>query len=65
LFDRLINNAFPDFANDSINDFDLTPGQADQLFSHQLGTPQPRYLSESAFFIGGITGSKSLSKKVH
>jgi hypothetical protein len=64
-FNRLASNAFPNFANDSVNDVDLTPGQADQLLTYQLGTAHPRYLSESAFFIGGITGSKSLSKKVH
>jgi hypothetical protein len=64
-FNRLVSNAFPNFANDFVNDVDLTPGQADQLLTYQLGAAHPRYLSESAFFIGGITGSKSLSKKVH
>jgi hypothetical protein len=64
-FTRLITNAFPNFANDSVNDVDLTPAQADQLFIYQLGTLHPRYLSENAFFIGGITDSESLSQKIH
>lgn len=55
----------PNFANDSPNDVDLSPGQADQLLAYQLASKHPRFLSENAFFIAGITGSESLSKKVH
>jgi hypothetical protein len=31
-FNRLITNAFPNFANDAKDDVDMTPGQADLLF---------------------------------
>jgi hypothetical protein len=64
-FNRMIINAFPNFANDSVNDVDLTPAQADKLSAYQLGTPHPRYLSEKAFFMGGIVGSEYGSKKIH
>jgi hypothetical protein len=64
-FNRLITNAFPNFANDSVNDVDLSPAQADQLLTHQLATSHPRYLSEKAFFVAGITDSESTSKSVY
>ncbi|CZR54353.1 uncharacterized protein PAC_04237 [Phialocephala subalpina] len=63
-FMRLINNAVPNFARDDPNDVDLKPGQADALLSYQLALPYPRYLGENAFFVAGIVGSESLSKKV-
>ena len=62
---RLINNAVPNFARDDPNDVDLTPTQADNLLRYQLARPQPRYLSETSFFVAGIVGSESLSKKVY
>jgi hypothetical protein len=39
--------------------------QKPQLLTYQLATPYPRYLNENAFFIAGIVGAESLSKKVH
>lgn len=62
---RLINNAIPNMARDDPNDVDLSPKQADDLFRWQLATPHPRYLSEKSFFIAGIVGAESLSKKVY
>jgi hypothetical protein len=64
-FNRLITNMIPNMANDAKNDVDLSPGQADQLIAYQCASKYPRYLSEKAFFIAGITGSDSLSKKVY
>lgn len=61
---RLIANAVPNFANDS-DDVDLSPQQADNLLRYQLVLPYPRYLSEKSFFIAGIVGAESLSKKVY
>lgn len=63
-FMRLINNAIPNFARDDINDVDLTPTQADNIFLYQLLLPSPRYLDEKSFFVAGIVGSESLSRKV-
>ena len=62
---RLINNAVPNFARDDPNDVNLSPVQADNLLRYQLVLPHPRYLSETSFFVAGIVGSESLSKKVH
>jgi hypothetical protein len=62
---RMVNNAFPNFARDDPNDVDLTPEQADNLVRYQLAMKHPRYLDEKAFFISGITGAESISKKVH
>jgi hypothetical protein len=64
-FNRLVRNAFPNFAKDDKNDVNLSPAQADQLLAYQLATPYPRYLDEKAFFIAGLVDSESLSKKVH
>lgn len=64
-FGRLINNAVPNFAKDDPNDVDLTPQQADQLLAFQLASPYPRYLGERSFFIAGVVGADSISKKVH
>jgi len=64
-FNRLITNAFPNFARDDPNDVNLSPAQADLLLIYQLATPYPRYLNENAFFIASIVGAESLSKKVH
>ncbi|KAE9379139.1 hypothetical protein N431DRAFT_434147 [Stipitochalara longipes BDJ] len=64
-FSRLVSNMIPNFANDSKNDVDLSPQQADQLLAYQLASKYPRCLSENAFFIAGITGSESVSKKVN
>ncbi|KAL5326958.1 hypothetical protein ACEPPN_004647 [Leptodophora sp. 'Broadleaf-Isolate-01'] len=63
-FLRLINNAFPNFARDDPNDVNLSPSQADALFSYQLALPNPRYLGDEAFSIAGIAGNKTLSRKV-
>jgi len=46
-FSRMIQNAFPVFAND----VDLKPRQADDLVEYQLSLPFPRYLTEASFFI--------------
>lgn len=62
---RLINNAVPNFAKDDPNDVDLSPKQADDLFAYQLVLPHPRYLSETSFYVAGIVGAESLSKKVY
>lgn len=64
-FLRMVNNAFPNMAHDDPNDVNLSPQQADNLLAHQLASPSPRYLNEKAFFIGGIAGSESVSKKIH
>jgi hypothetical protein len=64
-FSRLISNMVPNFANDSENDVDLSPHQADQLLAYQLALKYPRYLAENAFFVARIAGSESVSKKVH
>jgi hypothetical protein len=64
-FSRMITNAFPNFANDSPNDVDLSPPQADNLLAYQLSLPAPRHLDAKSFFVAGITGSESLSRKVH
>ncbi|KAG4430778.1 hypothetical protein IFR05_013747 [Cadophora sp. M221] len=63
-FFRLINNAIPNFARDDPNDVNLSPSQADALFSYQLALPHPRYLGDEAFAVAGIVGSKILSRKV-
>lgn len=55
----------PNFAHDDPNDVDLKPEQADNLMKYQLQFPHPRYLNESAFFVAGIAGTESVSKKVH
>lgn len=64
-FMRLINNAVPNFARDDPNDVNLSPVQADNLLRYQLLLPHPRYLSETSFFVAGIVGAESLSKKVY
>jgi len=55
----------PNFANDSKDDVDLSPQQADQIVAYQLASKYPRYLGENAFFVGGVTDSEANSKKVH
>jgi len=62
---RLINNAVPNFAKDDPNDVNLSPEQADALLRYQLLLPHPRYLSDTSFFVAGIVGAESLSKKVY
>jgi hypothetical protein len=62
---RLITNAIPNFANDSPNDVDLSPAQADQLVAYQLTLPFPLYLDPLSFFMAQITSSKTISGKVH
>jgi hypothetical protein len=64
-FNRLITNMIPNMANDSKNDVDLSPAQADQLLTYQCASKYPRHLSRKAFFIAGITSSDSFSQKVH
>lgn len=64
-WNHLITNMVPNFARDDPNDVDLKPEQADNLVRYQLQLPHPRYLNESAFFVAGIVGAESLSKKVH
>jgi hypothetical protein len=64
-FMRLINNAVPNFAKDDPNDVDLSSKEADDLVTYQLVLPHPRHLSENAFYVAGIVGSKSLSKQVY
>jgi hypothetical protein len=64
-WNRLLTNMVPNFARDDPNDVDLKPEQADNLVGYQLLSPHLRYLNESAFFVAGIVGTKSLSKKVH
>ncbi|KAF7511933.1 hypothetical protein GJ744_003166 [Endocarpon pusillum] len=63
-FMRLVNNAIPNFARDDPNDVDLSPSQADKLVDYQLVLPNPRYLTDESFYVAGIVGSSSLSKKV-
>lgn len=64
-FSRMIQNAFPVFANDDPNDVDLSPAQADDLVQYQLGVPSPRYLTEASFFVAHITDNKTFSQRVH
>jgi hypothetical protein len=64
-FSRMIQNAFPVFANDDPNDADLSPRQADDLVEYQLSLPFPRYLTEASFFVAGITDNKTFSQRVH
>jgi hypothetical protein len=64
-FTRFIINAVPNFANDDVNDVDLTPTQADTLVTHQLSLPNPLYLAKDSFLVAGITESKSISAKVY
>lgn len=63
-FMRLVNNAIPNFARDDVNDVDLPLAQADKLIDYQLVLPNPRYLTGESFYVAGIVGSSSLSKKV-
>lgn len=60
-----MTNMIPNFARDDVNDVKLSLQQADNLLRYQLLLPHPRYLSELAFFISGIVGAQSLSKKVY
>jgi hypothetical protein len=46
-------------------DVDLTAVQADYLVRSQLRTLTPPYLSEEAFFMAGVAGSRQLSRRVH
>jgi hypothetical protein len=64
-FTRFITNAVPNFANDDVNDVDLTPAQADALVTHQLSLPDPSYLMKDSFLVAGITESQSISVKVY
>jgi len=64
-WNRLITNAFPNFARDDPNDVDLKPAQADLLLTYQLNLPHPRYLNEQAFLHAGIVPSESFSTKTH
>ena len=62
---RLFSNAFPVFANDSINDINLTPPQADKLFAHQITRPYPHYLTDDAFLVASIVDTSSQSARIH
>jgi hypothetical protein len=61
----LIAKAFPVFVNNSKNDIDLAPTQADTLFTSQLATPFPQYLATNAFKITSVVSSTSESEKIH
>jgi hypothetical protein len=61
----MILNAFPNFANDSPNDVDMSPKQADDLVEYQFSLPFPRYLTEASFYVARITDNKTLSQRVH
>jgi hypothetical protein len=47
------------------SNIDLTPSQADALFTSQLNTPHPTHLSPNAFAISFITTSPSKASKLH
>jgi hypothetical protein len=64
-FSRMILNAIPNFANDSPNDVDMSPKQADDLVEYQLSLPFPRYLTEASFYVARITDNETFSQKVH
>ncbi|KAI9784657.1 MAG: hypothetical protein M1835_003538 [Candelina submexicana] len=64
-FFRLVQNAFPVFANDDPNDVDPSPQQKDYLFRYQMHQPSPHLLGEYSFFIGGVVGSKQNSPAVY
>ncbi|KAI1618555.1 hypothetical protein EDD37DRAFT_272326 [Exophiala viscosa] len=70
-FNRLITNAFPNFANDNPGeDADLTSTQKDLLWVHQLGAAEtrgrsPMTLDEDSAFSAGITTSEKNSARIH
>jgi hypothetical protein len=55
-FGRLMTNMFPNFANDSANDVDMSLDHQNSLFRWQLSQENPNVLNDLSFFVGGVTG---------
>ncbi|KAI9833519.1 MAG: hypothetical protein M1826_007133 [Phylliscum demangeonii] len=65
---RMILNAFPNFANDDRDNVDLTWSQKDDLFNWQMirrPPPLRRYLNEGSFRLGGVVDSMAHSAQVY
>ena len=56
-FGRLVQNAVPNFANDTpSDDADVSLLHQDLLFEHQLHTAEPTRLDDTSFKLAGVVG---------
>ena len=64
-FNRLMMNAFPNFASDNPLYADFSPQRQDMFYSYQISLPEPLLLASNAFYVAGSVDSERRSDQVH
>ena len=64
-FNRLMMNAFPNFASDNPLYADFSPQRQDMLYSYQISLPEPLLLASNAFYVAGSVDNERRSDQVH
>ena len=65
-FNRLMTNAFPNFATDGAGVWtEVSPQRRDILYAHQTNAATPEALDENAFYVVGVCDGERQSQRVH
>jgi hypothetical protein len=65
LFNKMMQNMFPNSAANAKDDIDPTPEQMDNIIKYQLTLAHPWYLDPETIYIAGIVDERSIAAQVH